>query len=48
MGILDGIVELSMTEFHRTAHQSCLAISVICPVSHALTPLSNYPSARAY
>ena len=39
---------LSMTAFHRMAHQSCLAISAICPVSHALTPLSNYPSAPAH
>lgn len=39
---------LSMTVFHRMAHQSCLAISAICPVSHASTPPSNYPSAQAH
>ena len=31
---------LSMTAFHQMAHQSYLAISAICPASHALTPVS--------
>ena len=35
---------MSMTAFHRMAHQLYLAISAICPASHALTPLSNSES----